>query len=71
MKNIILVWNVNDYPEMGGGIYYDFFEDIEKVEIKVNGLTKDESISILFCGEIKKEIVFEPVEKITKWCVKK
>jgi hypothetical protein len=70
MKNFVLIWNVNEYPEMGGGIQIAFFESINKAEEKVNEITKDENVSIYFCGEIKKEIVFEPIEKVTIWKAK-
>lgn len=67
MKAYILIWNINDYPDMGGGTEYEFFENIEQTEEKVNELTKDSRITISFCGHLKDEIKFKPVEKITRW----
>lgn len=69
MKNYLLIWSINDYPEMGGGIDYDFFEDIESLENKVNELNKDykERFQLDFACEIESEIELKPVEKIIRW----
>lgn len=69
MKNYILVWDINDYPELGGGIKFDFFENISEVENKVNELSTDSRVKISFCGQLQNEIKFKPAEKVTRWVV--
>ena len=67
MKEYILIWYIRDFPENGGGREYALFKNILEVEEKVNELTKDEKITISFCGHLKDEITFKAVEKITRW----
>jgi hypothetical protein len=68
MKDYILIWDINDYPDNGGGTEYDLFENISDVEKKVNELTEDtRDISISFCGRLREEIKFKAVEKVTRW----
>ena len=67
MKDYILIWSINDYPEIGGGTEYDLFESVSEVEKKVNELTQDKRISISFCGHLRDEIKFKAVETVTRW----
>ncbi len=67
MSKYIIIWDVNDYPDMGGGVNFELFENIKQVENKVNDLMKDSKTVISFCGKITDEIKFKPVEKIIKW----
>lgn len=46
MKEYILIWNVNDYPDNGGGVEYELLDNILDAEKRVNELTKDDRISI-------------------------
>lgn len=67
MKNYILIWEIKDYPDMGGGTEYDFFDDIKQVEEKVNELVKDNRVMIAFCGNLNNEVTIKPVERVTRW----
>ena len=67
MKMYVLIWDIKDYPDNGGGTEYDLFENISEVEGKVNELTQDSRISIQFCGHLLYEIKFKAVEKVTQW----
>jgi len=67
MKEYVLIWNTNDFPGNGGGTEYELLENISEVEKKVNELTEDSRISISFCGELRDEIKFKAVEKVTRW----
>ena len=67
MKDYVLIWDINDYPENGGGTEYELLENISEVEKKVNEITRDPRIIILFCGHLRDEIKFKAVEKVTRW----
>ena len=67
MENYILVWEINDYPENGGGTKTQTFTDLNQVLEKVTKLKKDDINEILFCFKIAEEIKFKAVEKATKW----
>lgn len=73
-ERYILIWDIRDYFENGGGQYHCFVEDdigdTEELENKVNEIMKDERATISFCGTISDEIKIVPVEKVTKWKVK-
>lgn len=66
-KKYILIWRIDDYPDMGGGQYHCVYDSIENMETDVNELLKDNKISIEFCAEIGNRVHFEKVEIVTKW----
>lgn len=67
MEKYILAWEVNDYPDYGGGIEFATFKDTKEITQKVNELKEDARIEILFCYKIAEEIKFKPVEKVVSW----
>lgn len=67
MKSYVLIWNIKDYPDCGGGTECDFFDNLKQVIEKVNELAQDDRVTISFCGEIRKEIKFKAVERVTTW----
>jgi hypothetical protein len=67
MKQFILVWTVNDYPDNGGGTEYELYDNIQQVTNKVNELAQDKRMAVAFCGHLRDEVKFKPVEKITLW----
>ena len=68
MINYILVYEISDYPENGGGYDYMTFENIQDMEDQVNRLNTqhEDRFSIKIAAEVKSEITFKPVEIITR-----
>jgi hypothetical protein len=69
MKEFILIWRINDYPDNGGGLEFDLFDSIQQIEDKVNELNDDERFAIEYSARIADELKFIPVEKVTRWKV--
>lgn len=67
MEKYILAWEVNDYPDNGGGIEVQKFDNDELLLEKVNEIKQDKRIEIIFCYKIAEEIKFKAVEKVTRW----
>jgi hypothetical protein len=70
MANFILVYDIDDHCEMGGGTFVEFYENIQEVELRVNELNEIEGkngreFKIPYAASIKDQISFETVEKIT------
>jgi len=70
MEKYILTWHVDDYLEEGGGDHFQFFSSLEKVQEKVDELTKHSDTSIKYCAQIKKEFGITPVEVVVKQEIK-
>lgn len=59
----ILVYNVDEYPEMGGGIQFESFETPEALDKRVEKIYN--SHDILAAGELT-EYTYKEVETVTK-----
>ncbi len=69
-KGFILVYDIDEYADCGGGTFCEFAEsDMEMLELinKLNDIHGGRKFKVTFCGEIKCEIVVKPVERITKY----
>lgn len=64
-KPYLLVYNMNDYPDSGGGLYMDRFSTIEELDKKVNEVAANGD-DIDFAGRIFEEYEYKPVQHITK-----
>ena len=70
-KDFILVYENDDYAEMGGGTFFERMESVEILTDRVNELNEQiEDFSVIFAGQVFNEIKFEPVEIITKLKIK-
>lgn len=68
MKKYILVLNINEYPELGGGIKFHRFETIEEMNEKaIDTLKEDEHNNVLFAGEVFSEVEYKPFVKIVDY----
>jgi len=69
---ILLIYHIGDFPEMGGGTYIEEFDDMKKLEARVNELNdknkpQDGKKMIDFeAYHIFGKIPIEPIEVITK-----
>lgn len=64
MFKFLLLWAVNEFPEMGGGTFYEQFAEIGEMDSKVYTLHQyhGEKLVIAFAGTITKEFRYEPYE---------
>lgn len=70
MAKHILVYEINDYPNNGGGTQVEFFEADAEQEMhkRVNDLAStDDRISIITAGFLQTEYEYKPVEIIKKY----
>lgn len=63
MKNFILVYYIDDYPENGGGIKYEEFETSGELDKRVSEIYN--SCDILAAGELDR-YSYKVVEIVTK-----
>ena len=70
MKEFLLIWHVDEYPEMGGGTYFDRYETSDLMLEKANLIIQQGDTEIVFCGRIDEEYELEPVTTITKLRIK-
>lgn len=62
-KPYVLVYFIDDYPESGGGFYFERFETIEQLDLRVESIYN--TCEIKLTGLVK-EISYEEVEIVTK-----
>jgi hypothetical protein len=70
MAKYILVYEIDDYPDFGGGTQVEFFEANAEQEMhkRVNELAStDERISIITAGFLQTEYEYKPVEIIKEY----
>jgi hypothetical protein len=70
MSKYILVYEISDYPEMGGGIYAENFGMEEnKMHKRVNELANKNknNFSVVYAGFLQTEYKYQPVEMITEY----
>lgn len=63
MKNFILVYFDDDYPEMGGGTKFERFETVEELDARVMDIYNQHDI--LLAGKVE-EFQYKEVETVTK-----
>lgn len=65
----ILVYDINDHCEMGGGTHYKLFEKIEELEEEVNKLNKfyKEKFTIVFAGQVLRELKISIVNMVSEY----
>jgi len=61
----ILVYDVNGYPEEGGGTYYEEFDTIQSLDNRVSEIMTDKQNTLVAAGEFK-PYEYKAVEYITK-----
>lgn len=65
-KNFFLLWNVNDYPEMGGGNFFEYFETAEEMDKFVNqNLINQNRYGIILACKIEESFIYTAKEKVT------
>lgn len=62
-KPYVLVYFIDDYPESGGGLYFERFETIDQLDQRVQIIYN--TCEIKLTGLVK-EISYEEVEIVTK-----
>ena len=68
MSKYILVYEIDDYPEMGGGTEVEFFEEEQKLHERVNELaSNDERVSITTAGFLSVEYDYKPIEIVKQY----
>ena len=70
MATHILVYRINDYANMGGGLYYeDGFEHEHNITNRVQELAKEyeDKLKIICAGYLVSEIEFEPIKYAVKY----
>ncbi len=68
MARYILVYEIDDYPDCGGGIQVEFFEKEQEMHRQVNELAStDERISIITAGYLHAEYEYKPIEIIKEY----
>jgi len=72
MSKYILVYNINDFPECGGGIQVETFRDDDdgkSMHKRVNDLAKKHKtkFNILEAGKMCIEFEYDPVEVVTEF----
>jgi hypothetical protein len=65
MKKFIVVYEVNDYPDCGGGTYYEEFASDELLDKRVSEIVLDKRNSLTVAGELK-TYEYKAVEYVTK-----
>lgn len=68
MNRYVLIWQVNDYPENGGGLQWRSFQTVEEMDAKVDQLLSEhgDKFKIDASYSILEEIKYQPVAVITK-----
>ena len=68
----VLVYYVDDYPEMGGGLAFNIFENEDVMHEMVNELLKKhgDKFRVTFAASIQKEFKYEAVEVVKEYRVK-
>ncbi len=70
MAKYILVYEIEDYPDCGGGTEVEFFDAYseQKMHNRVNDLaSKDERVKIIAAGFLQTEYEYKPVEIIKEY----
>ena len=70
MCKYILVYEISDYPEMGGGMYAEEFGmDENNLHKRVNELANENKgkFSVTYAGFLQVEYKYNPVEIITEY----
>lgn len=70
MAKYILVYEINDYTDCGGGTEVEFFEANEKQKMhkRVNELAStDERVSIVTAGFLQVEYDYKPIEIVKEY----
>lgn len=67
MMKFVLIYEIDDYPECGGGIDFELFEEVEEMDAKVNELLQvcKDKLEIKFAGHINVIFNYEPKQLIT------
>lgn len=69
MEKYILIWNIDDYPDMGGGIEWGTTDSHGALEKLVNSVMKDSRAKILYCSKLGERMEIKEVERVTEWKV--
>jgi len=66
--NFALIYNVNTYPDLGGGMHHEQFETLNLMTEAVNKLSNDHGseFEIVAAYEIREQITYKPVTRVTK-----
>jgi len=59
----ILVYHIDEYPEMGGGLYLERFETIEQLDVRVMEIYNFHDIHL--AGKVE-EFKYKTVDVVTK-----
>jgi hypothetical protein len=63
MKPYILLYDVDDYPDNGGGLHFMEFETIERLDEEVEAIYNTHKI--ILAGKVER-YTYNPIEIITK-----
>lgn len=66
--NFALVYSVNTFSELGGGIQHEGFETLDLMTQRVNELANGygSEFEIVAAYEIREQITYKPVTTVTK-----
>jgi hypothetical protein len=67
-KNYFLHYEIDDYPDSGGGTYMEYVYNPNDVRDKANSLLKtyDKRFILVACGHIRQFYNLKPVEVVTR-----
>jgi lauroyl/myristoyl acyltransferase len=69
MKKYVLFYTIDDYPNSGGGEFYEFFDRKPDMTDKLNELTKQYGSKFIFvrAGYLTNDVKYRKVEIITRY----
>ncbi len=70
MAQYILVYEIDDYPDYGGGTKVEFFKACKEQEMheRVNELaSEDERVSIVAAGFLQTEYEYKPIQIVKEY----
>lgn len=68
MSQYLLIWNIKNWPEMGGGMDCESFEKLGAMDKKVDELLTQygDELQILRAIEVRQDFEYKPIEVIKK-----
>jgi len=68
MRRYILVYEIDDFADCGGGTHVESFESEEQMHKRVNEVaSNDERVTITKAGLLQKEYEYKPVEVVKEY----
>jgi len=65
--NYLIVYKVLDYPENGGGTYYEGFTTLDEMDKFFNETFGGDRTKLIACVKIAEHIKYEQKTTVTEW----